>query len=181
MPKDKESLLTRAKNLIGTNQLFEIQSKSDSIEIFCTLCSSKFKIDPIHLKTQFDSHKKSAKHTKAVEKNVLQPSISGAIAKTNANISKMDSYSTKLATAFLRAGIPIYKLQFPSIKQFFLEEHKEVLPSINTFYSKIDVIYNDTLQKIKTEIGQNPIYFIADETFDACFVKTYFVFDTCSK
>lgn len=168
MPKEKENLVTRAKNLIKTDKSFEVQSKSNSVEIFCKLCSSKFKIDEIHLNTQFTSHVKSAKHKKAVEQNVLQPSISGVIANANANISKMDNYSTKLATAFLRAGIPIFKLQCPSIKNFFLEEHNEVLPSINTFYNKIDAIYNNTLQKIKTEIGENPIYLIADETFDAC-------------
>lgn len=86
----------------------------------------------------------------------------------NTQNAKIDSYSTKLATAFIEAGIPLWKLRHPSIKKFFLEEHSENLPCIKTFYNKIDVIYRSTFQKIKEYIGDSPIYFIVDETTDVC-------------
>lgn len=91
-----------------------------------------------------------------------------AQAHTNGNDSRVDTFAVKLATTFLEAGIPLWKLRHPSIKKFFLEEYKEVLPSVNTFYNKLDLIYQSTVQKIKTYIGENPIYFIVDETTDAC-------------
>lgn len=170
MPKDKENVFSRAKKLIAGNNYnyFEVQSKNDSVLIFCKLCSSKFKVDALHLKTQFQSHVESAKHKKSSEKNVLQPSISNAIASTHTNSSKMNSYSVKLANAFIQAGIPLWKLRHPSIKQFFLEEHKEVLPSMRVFYEKIQLIYDEALRKIKDHIGENAIYLIVDETTDVC-------------
>lgn len=168
MGKSKENLILRAKKLIGNSKSFEVQSKSTDVLIFCKSCTASFKIDDVHLNTQYQSHLKSQKHKKATEKNILQPSIFGAVANTTAKNSKDDSYSLKLAKTFLEAGIPIYKLRHPSIKKFFLEEHKEVLPCVNTFYGKIDVIYQNTLQKIKDYIGEHPIYFIIDETTDAC-------------
>lgn len=85
-----------------------------------------------------------------------------------ANKYKDDSYSVKLTKTFIEAGIPVYKLQHPSIKKFFLEEYTEVLPSVHIFYSKIAVIYQTTLQKIKNYIGTHPIYFVIDETTNAC-------------
>lgn len=81
---------------------------------------------------------------------------------------KAKTYSVKLATAFLEAGIPIWKLQHPSIKRFFLNEHKEGLPSASTFYRKIDSIFDSTMEKIKNYVADHPIYFIVDETTDAC-------------
>lgn len=109
MPKDKESNCS------------EVQSKSNEVLIFCKSCESKFKIDSVHLNTQYQSHLSSAKHKKSSEKNILQPSISGAIASSNTNTTKNEDYSMKLVTAFLEAGIPIWKLRHPSIKKFFLE------------------------------------------------------------
>lgn len=56
MPKVKENLIFRAKKLIGSNTSFEVKQLEDSILIFCKLCASKFKVDAIHLKTQYQSH-----------------------------------------------------------------------------------------------------------------------------
>lgn len=166
MPKNNDHFLTRAKQLIEGKKCFELKTKEDAVKIFCKLCLKGFKIDAIHLKTQFESHLKSEKHKKSTEKNILQPSISGAISSAKENISRTDSYSTKLVTAFIEAGIPIYKLRHPSIKKFFLDEHKEALPCVNTFYSKIECIHRVTLEQIRNEIGDNPIFFIVDETTD---------------
>lgn len=162
MPKDKENLIDCAKKLIG--KAFEVQSKPNEVLIFCKSCQCKFKVDSVHLKTQYQSHLKSTKHKKSSEKNILQPSISTVIA----NNSKIEAYSTKLLKAFLEAGIPVWKLRHPSIKKFFLEQHKEVLPCVKTFYSKIDSIFAEKVQKIKNYIGDYPIYLIVDETTDAC-------------
>ena len=164
MPKDKGNLVFRAKKLISDS--FEVESKENQVSIFCKLCSSKFKVDPNHLKTQYQSHVNSAKHKKCKEKNILQPPICSSISNVNTQKEKIDSYSTKLATAFIEAGIPLWKLRHSSIKKFFLEEHKENLPCIKTFYNKIDVIYHSTFQKIKEYIREHPVYFIVDETKD---------------
>lgn len=169
MSKDTGNLIARAKKLIGKTSSFEVQLKNSDVVTYCKTCVSTFKIDSVHLKTQYQSHLRSTKHQKSNEKNVLQPSISSAVASTSASeSSKTDTFAVKLATTFLEAGIPLWKLRHPSIKKFFLDEFKEVLPSENTFYSKIDLIYETTLQKIKEYIGEHPIYFIIDETTDTC-------------
>lgn len=93
MPKDKESLVSRAKKLVGENKSFEIQSQSDQVVIFCKSCQSKFKVDAIHLNTQYQSHLSSKKHKKSIDKNILQPSILGAVASASEKKSKDDSYS----------------------------------------------------------------------------------------
>lgn len=166
MAKGKENLICRAKKIIGNSTSFTVESTNGETLIFCKLCSIKFKIDAVHLKTQYTSHIKSLKHKKSSIKGVLQPSITSAIATTSANNSKTDSYSIKLVTAILEAGIPIWKLHHPSIKKFFLEQHNEVLSSANTYYNKIEVVYTASIQAVKEYIGENPIYLVADETPD---------------
>lgn len=155
MPNEKESLRSRAKKII-CNTKFEVQSQSDQVLIFCKSCQSKFKVDEVHLNSQYKAHLSSAKHKKNSESNILQPSISGAFASNKTDDSKDNSYTLKIATAFLEAGIPLWKLRHPSIKQFFLKEHNEVLPSVNTIYKKVDVIYAKTLQKIKDSLASIP-------------------------
>lgn len=167
MGKDTENLIARAKKLIGDKR-FEVQSKNDEVSIFCQSCNSKFKIDSGHLNTQFQSHLRTDKHKDSCASNVLQPTISSAIASASGKSAKMDTFAVKITKTFLEAGIPIWKLQHPSIKKFFLEEYKETLPSVNTLYNKVDLIYQSTLEKIKAYIGEHPIYFIVDETTDAC-------------
>lgn len=166
MPKDKENLILRAKKLFGVDKTFEVQSKNEGTFIYCKLCQSKYKIDEIHLKSTFQQHLQSNKHKNRREKSILQPSISTAILNVIQRTTKDDSYSMKLATTFIEAGIPIWKLRHPTLKRFFQQEHNETLPSIQTFYNKIPLIYRNTLEKIKNYIGDNPIYFIADETTD---------------
>ena len=92
MPKDKGNLVLRARKIVKVNSSFELQSKDESVYIFCKLCSSKFRIDEVHLNTQCNSHLKSGKHKKAVEKNSLQPSISSVIAATTAHNSRSNTY-----------------------------------------------------------------------------------------
>lgn len=164
MPKGIENLKRRAKDLIGKNNSFEILSKSDGVFIFCKLCVSKFKIDAVHLKTQYDSHIGSVKHKNKVSSGGLQQQITGSFASAQ---NKGDSYATKLVTTFLEAGIPLWKLRHPSIKTFFFQEHQEVLPSANALYMKVDQIYNKTVDKIRKFIADCPIYFVVDETTDA--------------
>lgn len=164
--KGTGSLTSRAKKLFGNSSSFEVQSKNNDTVIYCKTCVTHFKIDAVHLKTQYQSHLNSAKHKKATDKNLLQPSLSSAVAEASASGSNVDTFSVKLAKAFLESGIPIFKLQHPSIKKFFQEECKEVLPSVNTFYNKVDLIFESTLKKTKEYIGEHPIYFIVDETTD---------------
>lgn len=152
MPKEKESLVNRANKLIGNNKSFEVETKGDEILIFCKQCNSKFKVDSIHLNTQYKSHITSTKHKKFSEKNIFQPLISSAIAATSVKEKKEDSYSLKLATAFVDAGIPLWKLRHPSIKQFFLQQHKEVSPTAQTFYNKIGVMHESTLKILSEKV-----------------------------
>lgn len=158
MPKVKESLVSRANKLIDKN--FEVETKGGEVSIFCKLCPSSFKVDSVHLNTQFSSHIKSTKHLNVVKKNLKN---SG----TGEKASEKESYSFKLARAFVEAGIPMWKLRHPSIKKLFLDQHKEVLPSVNTFYNKVGALYECTLQQIKDHVGDCPIYLITDETTDA--------------
>lgn len=167
MPKEKVNLLIRTKKLIESKNFFEVETISDGVYIFCKYCECKFKVDAAHLKTQVQSHLATAKHKKSRENNILQPSIAGAIADTKTKKLE-NSYSLKLARTFLEAGIPLWKLRHPSIKKFFFQEHKEILPSVKTFYNKIEEIHKETLEKIRNKIGDSPIYFITDETTDAC-------------
>lgn len=65
--------------------------------------------------------------------------------------TKDDSYPMKLANAFLESGITLWNLRHPRLKKFFLQEHNETLPSIQTFYNKIGVMYRNTIKKIKSQ------------------------------
>lgn len=168
MPKEKTNLISRAKKLIGESKAFEVQLQSDNVLIFCKQCECKFKVDGIRLNTQYRSHLSSTKHKRSSEKNSLQPSISCALHTAITKHTNEDTYIFKLTTAFVEAGIPLWKLRHPSIKKFFLKEYNEVLPSEFTIYKQVNSIYTKTLQKIKDYIGENPIYLIVDETTDSC-------------
>lgn len=95
MPKEKNSLVYRANKLTGNDKHFEVETKGEEVSIFCNRCQSKFKVDSIHLNTQFKSHISSVKHKKSCEKSLLQPSISGAIVTANAKEKKDDTYALK--------------------------------------------------------------------------------------
>lgn len=90
MGKDTERLIARGKQLIGDKNLFEVQSKESNVTIFCKSCQTKFKVDAAHLSTQFQSHARSDKHIKSSASNVLQPSISSAIAGASESNAKID-------------------------------------------------------------------------------------------
>lgn len=90
------------------------------------------------------------------------------MASASGIVSKQDTFAVKLATTFIEAGIPQWKLRHPSMRNFFREQYNEILPNVNTFYNEVDLIYENTLQKVKECIGEHPIYFIVDETTDKC-------------
>lgn len=97
----KDNLIVRAKELIAKTNSFEVKVKDGDVKLYCKICPASFKIDAVHLKTQYNSHLRSTKHQEAAKKNSLQPSISTAIASTSANSEKKDTFAVKLATTFL--------------------------------------------------------------------------------
>lgn len=68
MGKDQEKLIARAKKLIGNTNTFEVQPDKSDVLVFCKSCQSKFKIDSVHLNTQYQSHLRSTKHKESSEK-----------------------------------------------------------------------------------------------------------------
>lgn len=69
MPKQKDTLVDRAKQLNGKDNLFEVQLNKDEVYIYCASCNSKFKVDEFHLKSQYQAHTKTSKHKNSSEKN----------------------------------------------------------------------------------------------------------------
>ena len=78
----------------------------------------------------------------------------------------MQKHSKDLCQAFLNADIPIYKLNNESLSEFFNKYTKQITPSERTARRFMKGIYDETILKIRAEVGNAPVYIEIDETTD---------------
>ena len=81
--------------------------------------------------------------------------------------SRQSTFSLDLCTAFIKAGIPFWKLENQFLRSFLEKYTNQTIPNESTLRKNyVDVIYNSTMQKITKDVGDNNIWISIDETYD---------------
>jgi len=137
---------------------------SDGKILRCDACEIAIKCDPKHRATRVREHIHSKTHVKNKEKKRLKQSF---IKDSMQNVNKKNMFNCELSKAFLSAGIPLKKLNNPSLK-WFLKKHfgHTIDDESNIRKYSVPIVYKETIQKIKSKINGNPVYIILDETRD---------------
>lgn len=74
-----------------------------------------------------------------------------------------------LTVALLASDIPLNKLNNPTLRHFLEKYMDRKLPHPNTLRNRyVDKVYDDVIEDIRNDIGDNYVYFVIDEATDAC-------------
>jgi hypothetical protein len=115
--------------------------------------------------TPLKCHIKTKNHLNNVELSKKQPrlSIKGAL------IAEDDNFHKELTQAFIKANIPINKIQNLEIVKF-LEKYIVIAVKSESTYRKkiIKTIYEKEFHYLKMFFSDKEIYIIFDETTDSC-------------
>ena len=149
------SFARRVQSVINSYQYLQ---QDACFKIFGSRCNCHFKVDEIHLKFQVNGHLKSKKYQTKSEIHTSQPLISSSMFTANTQFTSNKNYSLLYWSWYLASSI-------------FWKEHNGELPSTQTLYNHVDLIYHESLEKEKEVIGQQNIFVMLDETYD-CLLYT---------
>lgn len=101
-------------------------------------------------------------------KNLAQRTLNQSFASTSKN-EEQESFRFDLCNALVSANIPLAKLDNTMFKTFLGKYTKFLIPDRSTIRNKyVNMVFKETMIKIKDAIGDNNIYIIVDETTDTC-------------
>lgn len=99
--------------------------------------------------------------------------------KSHQSSSSLNStFLYELTKIFLASDIPLNKLNNPVLKEFFRTYTQHNIANPSTLRRcHVNRVHKDVVAKIKDEIADNYVYFIIDETIDACkrFIANFLV------
>lgn len=129
----------------------------------CLLCTTEL----VGLKKyKFERHLDTAKHQGAIERR-NQPVFPEPHHVGNLS-SRQSPFLKDFAAACIKSDICLDKACRPHFVEFFERHTKHKMPDLTTISKTyVPIIYEETLQAIREEIGDNPIWVSADETIDA--------------
>jgi hypothetical protein len=79
----------------------------------------------------------------------------------------INEFTLDLSRAFIKADLPFYKINNPAIIEFLEKYTKEIIPDESTLRKNyLKKNYEETLNKIRAEIQEGPIWVTIDETTD---------------
>lgn len=160
MPKEARSTILKLKSYVS--EFKDEGFATDGKVLFCNTCQSNVNIRQRFLINQ---HISTAKHQAGRKRNagltqtfVLQPT----------NSSKRVEFNTDLCRALIGSDIPLWKVNSPAFRQFLEKYTTNSVPDQSTLRKNYsEQVYQETLEKIRTEISENSIWVSLDETTDA--------------
>ena len=111
---------------------------------------------------------KTASHLSQTEKTHDQMEVTKSFENAATRNKHGEAYCRKLCRAFVESGIPLNKLQEPSLRSFLKELTGHDQPSeslIRKFY--VDKEYESEMEAMKTRLENSLIWISLDETPDA--------------
>lgn len=167
MPRTKETL---REFYCRIKKTFKNVFRSDDSVLFCLVCNDKVNARQMSQVTQ---HLKTIEHLNAIkrrERNGVSNSQS-LLTAFNENSDpnrKTSEFAMDLATCFLKANIPLYKIRNPNIVNFFEKHTKHAVPSEYVLRSKcLPLIYEKCLEKMKGIAAEQYIWISVDESTDS--------------
>ncbi|XP_077525696.1 uncharacterized protein LOC144137628 [Haemaphysalis longicornis] len=165
MPKRK----TPRRALIRQWTLNSPCYRIDGETVFCQPCGKKI---PCEKKYHLAQHEKTAGHLANLKRD--KPSTSKQSFLTTAfKDDRTNAFNVDLCEALVAANIPWTKIENPVLKQFLQKYCNHNVPSESTLWKNyLRPLYEQTLARMREELGDSCIWISVDETTD---VKGRFV------
>jgi hypothetical protein len=161
MPKVKSSLIDKLKNQVKLNSDYQ----RDGTDIFCKVCSHMIPYKESHLSNACSSHMKSQKHIELKKKNSQQITLLNSFNKSE---DKNVEFKMNLLEAFIKANIPLNKLNNKYFKKFLQSLTTIKIPDQATLRKGyVSTLYNKNINLMKNKCKNKKFYIIADETTDS--------------
>lgn len=136
--------------------------KTDGKILYCIICDQAV---PVTKRFQVVQHLNTGKHNKNI--NLKAKSKQSFIKNTLDNQNKQANFPLDLCQAMLESDIPLWKLNHPSFKNFLEKYTGKCVPDQSTIRKNyVSSIYENTISRIRSEIGDGPIWVSIDETTD---------------
>jgi len=96
-----------------------------------------------------------------------QTSIQDSFMKASDSADRERDFNYNLTKWFMEVDIPLAKIDLPATKNFFKKEMDVIVQNRSTLRKKyVPQVYQDTLELIRSKVGENSIYLVIDETTD---------------
>ncbi|OXA41172.1 CGG triplet repeat-binding protein 1, partial [Folsomia candida] len=119
-------------------------------------------------KSQLEQHIRTTKHQNLAKKFTLDPQRQILLNEAVESNSNRPFYKD-MCYAFVSAGIPWKKLQNSALENFLEKYTGRSIPDQSTLRKNyLPTIYVEAIEKIRRDVGTNPIWVSIDETTDKC-------------
>lgn len=164
MPKDPAGLKIKLNNYVKEFGS-DVFSSDDSI-LFCKLCETSVNCAK---KCHVSQHVQTAKHKSALRRATKIGEPKATLISSYAVSHRQSQFSLDLCRAFIDAGIPLFKIENFTLKNFLQKYTREQVPSESTLRKNyVDVCYSETVNRIRDAVSGKKIWISVDETQDSC-------------
>ncbi|KAI1703573.1 hypothetical protein DdX_01128 [Ditylenchus destructor] len=135
---------------------------TDGKIIFCQPCEKKIQCS---IKSHLTQHNESDKHSENFER--FQKTATRQQFLAFSQTENVDPFSKDLCNALVGANIPFYKVNNPSFNDFLSKYCNRSVPVESTLRKNyLKVCYEETMERIKQDIGESFVWVSVDETTD---------------
>lgn len=160
----------RGKEYICIQEIdYTINSKSvgssnkHKYEVYCSACGDAVNTNREGKESSaVHDHIKSDRH----KNNVIKANSTGSIQPNLLSPAKDQDMTYRVTEAFIKADIPLNKLDHPAFNSFLSFISKYKIPSRTSCRRKVDTIYEDHLNQIRADLKNMDIFVMIDESTD---------------
>ncbi len=145
--------------------IFTYDQSNKGLSLFCNLCEESVRCER---KSQLKQHIETVKHQTGIKREeTTRPKRQSFLSNYSGESQSSNSFNSELCHALVVAGIPLHKLNNPAFKTFLHKWTREKVPDESTLRkTHIPREYSRTVDSIRSEIGNHPIWIEIDETTD---------------
>lgn len=146
---------------------------TDGSVLKCDACDSILKIDPKHQNQAIQQHVRTLRHREVAKirnakANPQQSFLGVSFEKAAETTSKNKDFESDLTRALIQSDIPLFKVNAPPFRKFLEKYTQKKMPDESTLRKNyVKPIYCETIDKIRSIVGDSNVCFIVDETTDA--------------
>lgn len=121
-------------------------------DLYCKCCSAIVQCEKQYT---VDKHRATSKHLRKSEEST-------ASVQQFINVESKWDFARDVSKSFLSADIPLWKLRNPELRRLFARMGHP-LPSEETCRSRINLLYDEEIGKLRDFVKEKPIFFVVDE------------------
>jgi len=159
-------LKNKLKLLCEKNNEFSLEND----KLWCMRCGQYVKVRENRFSSSIKDHIRSKKHESAKHgSEPRQISMFKVLKTCQPDNSKISEYSFDLTQMMTEVDIPLHKVNHPSFKHFMVKYTEKTVPDESTLRKKyVNLIYEEKLLLIRECVEHGKLYFLLDESTDAC-------------